>query len=67
MTTTPTTQNRGLLPLGTYLPEHGGHIVSTSLTAYEVLTDPAGDVSRWISFDAVHGRPTPATPLLSLG
>lgn len=64
-TTTPTTDNRGLLPIGTVLPD-GGVILAVSLTAYQVrprgidleCARRGGDATSWVSFDAVHGRPT---------
>lgn len=66
-TATPTQANRGLLPSGSTIdsgPYAGARIIEVSLTAYRVAHV---GISAWLSFDAVHGRPTPATPLLGLG
>lgn len=65
-TATPTQANRGLLPVGTVLPS-GARIIEVSLTAYKCSNVSRGRTAGWLSFDQVHGRPAPATPLLTLG
>jgi hypothetical protein len=66
MNTSPTSANRGLLPIGTVLPS-GARIVDVSLTAYKVSNVSRGRTVAWVSFDAVHGRPAPVTPLVTFG
>lgn len=66
-TITPTADNRGLIPAGSMLPD-GGVVVAVSLTAYLVWrATPEVDGEAWESFDAVHGRPAPASPLVVFG
>lgn len=60
---TATTANRGCLPAGTVT--EFGTILETSYTAY-LVTSTTG-IPRWVSFDQVHGRPSPVTPLVTLG
>jgi hypothetical protein len=62
-TAQPTTANRGMLPVGSVLPD-GGLVLRSSLTAYLVAR---GGVEAWESFDAVHGRPAAASPLVMFG
>lgn len=69
--TAPTTENRGLLPVGTVLPD-GGVVLAVSLTAYKVRPNGydlaharlGGEACGWLSFDQVHGRPAPVEPLV---
>jgi hypothetical protein len=70
------TITRGTLPAGTPIDTLGGeaHIVDVSLTAYKVeVTVPregSGNVPGsilWVSFDRVHGKPEPVTPLVTFG
>lgn len=63
MSTTPEfpSESRGLLPAGTETTF--GRILRTSDTAYEVVR--VGHLPTWVSFDALHGRPAPASPLVT--
>lgn len=66
MTITPTTANRGLLPVGTVLPS-GARIIDVSDTAYKCSNVARGRAVGWLSFDTVHGRPAPVAPLVTFG
>lgn len=59
----PESTPRGLLPAGSTIGISGAPvaIVRSSDTAY-LVEDEIG--SYWISFDAVHGRPAAASPLV---
>jgi hypothetical protein len=61
MSAIPTTENRGLLPAGTVLPVWG-EIVRRSETAYSCVDFSGEEV--WVSFDRVHGRPSPVESLV---
>lgn len=61
----PTPDNRGLLPVGSRLAD-GATIHRTTLTGYW-CDDHAGQGAVFRSFDQVHGRPQPASPLVVLG
>ena len=64
--TVPTAANRGLLPVGTRLPD-GAVIADVSLTAYRIAEGVgARPDCVWRSFDQVHGRPAAASPLVVL-
>ncbi len=54
-----TTTTRGTLPAGTVTDL--GVIAETSCTAYRMTS------GEWVSFDRVHGRPVPVSPLVRIG
>lgn len=59
----PESTPRGCLPAGSTVEVAGAPvaILRSSDTAY-LVEDEIG--SYWISFDAVHGRPAPASPMV---
>lgn len=59
-----TTENRGLLPFGWKHPIYGT-LVDLSYTAYGFAPTADPDDTMWVSFDRIHGRPAPVTPLVT--
>lgn len=66
-----TNENRGLLPIGWQHPTFG-RIGRRSSTAYlfEGWVDADEDTrdahDQWVSFDRIHGKPSPVAPLVVL-
>lgn len=64
---------RGMIPVGSFLrgsklEDPNGEVLDVSDTAY-LLADGGrspNEGTSWVSFDRVHGKPAPATPLVRL-